>query len=70
MKHTARITQRSVKVLGRIAPQAHMSKQLQLAAMQCARLGHVRSNHLSSETPPRFLCSRCLKVLDTDDKVV
>lgn len=69
MNYSARISTRSVKQLGYISPQAHMSKTLQLAAMQCARHGHIKGKFLSGDTPPRFLCQRCMKVLEPDDKV-
>lgn len=67
MNYTVRLP--TVRHVGRVSPQARMSVQLNLAQMQCARHGHIKGKFLSGDTPPKFLCSRCMKVLEPGDEV-
>lgn len=67
MNYGARLAQRSVKIVGRATRQAQVNIQMQLAHMQCERLGHVPGKRLSNVGAYRkeiAVCSRCWRVID------
>lgn len=69
VNHTANITHRNIRRLGGVTRQAQWNLQMQLSAMRCNKLGHVKGKKIivGAYRHERYMCKRCMRVIGNQD---